>query len=178
MILSCTVSICFFVTLWILLPNYLNVLMKDEGFWIILLTPYQPSFSSSVPEGFKIIIVIPRAATWWGGLFRALKAVNYLASTTFNAFSAYATWGLAYFKIYSAYFCLISIYALYLFNYFSFSTAFVWFCSTFALVTLISYKIASTSIFSALTYFCLTYKSCLRIETDYLAYLSFDRPLL
>jgi hypothetical protein len=39
-----------------------------------------------VPEGFKIIIVIPRAATWCGGLDKDLNTVNYFTSTTFKAF--------------------------------------------------------------------------------------------
>lgn len=78
-------AICCFVTLCIFWPNNFNVLIKEEGFWIILLTPYHPSAGSYVPEGFKYIIVIPRAATCWGGLFNALKAVNYLESTTLRA---------------------------------------------------------------------------------------------
>ena len=104
------------------------MLINDEGLAIILLTPYHPYFSSSTPDGFKIIIVIPKAATWWGGLDKDLKTVNYLASTTFKAFSAYATFGLASCRMNSAYFCLISISALSLFSYFYFYTTLAWFC--------------------------------------------------
>lgn len=58
---------------------------------------------SSVPVGFKIIIVIPSAATGAGGFFNALKLVNYLASTTFKAFSASNSWGSAYFNNFCAF---------------------------------------------------------------------------
>ena len=76
--------------------------MKEDGFAIILLAPSQPSFSSSVPVGFNIIIVIPRAATWGGGLLSDLNVVSSLLSTTLSAAYAAATWGSASFRIWSA----------------------------------------------------------------------------
>lgn len=45
------------------------------------------------------MMVIPKAATWGGGLLRDLKVVSYLASTTDSAFSASKTWGSALTKI-------------------------------------------------------------------------------
>ncbi len=97
------------------------------------------------------MIVIPRAATWGGGLLSDLKVVNYLLSTTPKAFSAAASCGSAFFKISSALAFWTSISATSTSSSFSLATAAVWFFSTLIWITSISARIVSTSFVSALT---------------------------